>query len=126
MLRDWYEVGDPVIAHLLRMNEDGSRIVYLVFYKSPVYERERFFKVSGLDGADRQEALLALAPGDELFLVENVDVPGRVDVSDIGYLDQKDSAWVLDAVNFAACEVTVASVEADDEGKRSLSVRIRY
>ena len=126
MLRDWYELGDPVTAHLLQMNQDGTGIVYLVFYKSPVYEHERFFKVFGIGSSEKQEVLLSLAPGNDLYLVEDVDVPGRVDVSDIGYLEQKDSAWVLDTLDFAVCEVTVASVEADDNGTRNLTVRIRY
>ena len=126
MLRDWHDVGDPVAAYLLQMDEDGSGIVYLAFYAVPVYEQERFCKVSGIDGSDKQEALLSLAPGDELYLDENADVSGRIDVSDIGYLDKRDSAWALDVLDFAVCEVTVASVEADDNGKRSLTVRIRY
>lgn len=126
MLQDWQELGDPVIAHLLEMDQDGTGIIYLVFYKSPVYEHERFCRVSGIDSSDKQEELLSLAPGDDLFLIENVDIPGRVDVAEIGYLNQKDSAWVLDVLNSSVYEVTVASVEADDDGKRSLSVRIRY
>ena len=126
MLRDWQELGDPVIAHLLQMDQDGTGIIYLVFYKSPVYEHERFCKVSGIDSADKQEELLSLAPGDDLFLIENVDIPGRIDVAEIGYLNQKDSAWVLDVLNSSVYEVTVASVEADEDGKHNLSVRIRY
>ena len=126
MLRDWHELGDPVTAHLLQMNQDGTGSVYLVFYKSPVYDHERFCKVFGTGSSDKQEELLSLAPGNDLYLVEDVDVPGRVDVSEIGYLEQKDSAWALDTLDFAVCEVTVASVEADENGTRSLSVRIRY
>lgn len=126
MIQDWQELGDPVTAHLLQMDQDGTGIIYLVFYKSPVYEHERFCKVSGIDSSDKQEELLSLAPGDDLYLIENVDIPGRVDVAEIGYLNQKDSAWVLDVLNSSVYEVTVASVEADDDGKRSLSVRIRY
>ena len=126
MLRDWQEVGDPVTAHLLQMDEDGTGIVYLVFYKSPVFDHERFCKVSGVDGADKQEELLSLAPGDDLFLIENADVPGRVDVAEIGYLNQKDSAWALDVLDSSGYEITVASVETGEDGKRSLSVRIRY
>ena len=44
MLRDWHILGDPVVAHLLQMNQDGTGIVYLVFYAEPVYEKERFCK----------------------------------------------------------------------------------
>ena len=84
------------------------------------------YKVSGIDSSDKQEELLSLAPGDELFLIENVDIPGRIDVFEIGYLNQKDSAWVLDVLDSSVYEVTVASVDTDDAGKRSLAVRIRY
>ncbi len=34
MLRDWHDLGDPVAAHLLQMNQDGTGIVYLVFYRN--------------------------------------------------------------------------------------------
>ncbi len=126
MLRDWHVLGDPVVAHLLQMNQDGTGIVYLVFYAEPVYERERFCKVFGTERAEKQKALLSLSPGDELYLDESVDIPGCVDVSDIGFLDSKDSAWALDALDFGLCEVTVSSVEPDEQDRHSLTVRIRY
>lgn len=126
MLRDWHDLGDPVVAHLLQMNQDGTGIIYLAFYAAPVYEKERFCKVFGTERAEKQKALLSLSPGDELYLDESVDIPGCVDVSDIGFLDSKDSAWALDALDFGLCEVTVASVEFDEQEKHVLTVRIRY
>ena len=126
MLRDWHDLGDPVTAHLLQMNQDGTGIVYLAFYAVPVYEKERFCRVSGIERPDKREALLSLSPGDELYLDESVDIPGRVDVSNIGFLDGKDSAWALDALDFGLCEVTVAAVDSDEQEKLSLTVRIRY
>ena len=126
MLRDWHDLGDPVVAHLLQMNQDGTGIVYLAFYAAPVYEKERFCKVFGTERVEKQKALLSLSPGDELYLDESVDIPGCVEVSNIGFLDSKDSAWALDALDFGLCEVTVASVEFDEQEKHILTVRIRY
>ena len=126
MLRDWHILGDPVVAHLLQMNQDGTGIVYLVFYAEPVYEKERCCKVFGTERAEKQKTLLSLSPGDELYLDESVDIPGCVDVSDIGFLDSKDSAWALDALDFGLCEVTVSSVEPDEQDRHSLTVRIQY
>ena len=108
------------------MNQDGTGIVYLVFYAEPVYEKERFCKVFGTERAEKQKTLLSLSPGDELYLDESVDIPGCVDVSDIGFLDSKDSGWALDALDFGLCEVTVSSVEPDEQDRHSLTVRIRY
>ena len=126
MLRDWHILGDPVVAHLLQMNQDGTGIVYLVFYAEPVYEKERFCKVFGTERAEKQKTLLSLSPGDELYLDASVDIPGCVDVSDIGFLDSKDSAWALHALDFGLCEVTAASVEPVEQDRHSLTVRIRY
>lgn len=126
MLKDWYDRGDPVICKLLQINEDGSGLVYAAFYKIPHYTGERFCKVSGTGSASRQEEIGLLSEGDELYLEESVDVSGRVDVSDLGYLGTKDSAWALDELDLDFCETTVASVEENENGKLLLTVRIRY
>lgn len=126
MLKDWKDRNEPVVCKLYEMNEDGSGLVYIAFYKVPNYTKERICKVSGTGSAEHQDELMLLSVGDELELEESVDVSGRVEVSDLGYLDSKDSTWALDELNLEFCEATVASVEENDNGKLVLTVRIRY
>lgn len=126
MLHDFYDRGDRVIAKLRRMNEDGTGSVYAVFYKVPHYTSERICKVSGTGSESKQSELMILSPGDELYLEEDVDHEGRVNVSDVGYLGAKDAEWALDELNFDFCEVTVNTVDLNDSGKYVLSVKIRY
>lgn len=126
MVLDFYDRGDPVVAKLYRMNEDGSALIYVAFYKTPHYTSERRCKVSGTGSASRQEEIGLLSIGDELYLEESSDVSGRVDVSDLGYLGPKDSTWALDELNLESCETTVAAVEENENGKLVLTVRIRY
>lgn len=126
MLHDFYDRGDPVAAKLRRMNEDGTGLIYAVFYKIPQYSSERICKVSGTGSESKQEELMLLSPGDELYLEEDLDHEGRVNVSDVGYLGAKDAEWALDELNFDFCEVSVDTVELNDSGKYVLTVRIRY
>lgn len=126
MLHDFYRRGDPVSAKLRRMNEDGTGLIYAVFYKIPQYSAERICKVSGTGSESKQDELLILSPGDELYLEEDLDHEGRVNVSDVGYLGAKDAEWALDELNFDFCEVSVDTVELNDSGKYILTIRIRY
>lgn len=126
MLHDFYDRGEPVAAKLRRMNEDGTGSVYAVFYQVPHYTEERICKVSGTGSESRQGDLMAMSPGDELYLEEDVDHEDRVNVSDVGYLGAKDAEWALDELNFDFCEVTVNTVDLNDSGKYVLTIRIRY
>lgn len=126
MLRDFYDRGDPVQARLLRMNEDSTGLIYVVFYKIPNYAEERLCKVSGTGSESKQGDLLCYSVGDELYLEEDLDHDDRVNVADIGYLGKKDAEWALDELNLNDCEVTVASLDLNDSGKYVLTVRIRY
>ena len=126
MVRDFYDRGDPVQAKLFRMNEDATGLIYVVFYKIPNYTEERLCKVSGTGSEAKQDELLFCSPGDELYLEEDIEHDGRVNVSDVGYLGKKDAEWVLDELDLDDCEVTVASVELNDSGKYVLTIRIRY
>ena len=126
MVRDFNSRGEPVQARLCRMNEDATGLVYAVFYKIPNYTKERLCKVSGTGSESRQGDLMAMSPGDELYLEEDVDHEGRVNVSDVGYLGAKDAEWALDELNFDFCEVTVNTVDLNDSGKYVLTVKIRY
>lgn len=126
MVRDFYDRGDPVQAKLFRMNEDATGLIYVVFYKIPNYTEERLCKVSGTGSEAKQDELLGYSEGDELYLEEDADHDGRVNVADIGYLGKKDAEWALDELDLNDCEVTVASIELNDSGKYVLTIRIRY
>lgn len=127
MLTDWYSRGDPVIAKLLQMNEDGSAFVYAAFYQTPNYTREKVCRVFGTGNAEAQETLFSLSPGDALYLSED---EGLVNVGyslfDLGYLGKADAEWAVEELNLDFCEVTVDSVEPNDGGKMVLRVKIRY
>lgn len=126
MVSDFSGRGEPFSAKLFRMNEDSTGLIYAVFYKIPNYTAEKVVKVSGTGSERKQDELIYFSPGDELYLEEDMEHEGRVNVSDIGYLGKKDAEWAINELDFDDCEVTVDSIKEDDNFKNVLFVKIRY